>query len=81
MVTTVMYPEKVTATYFKAHCLRLLDRVAETREPLVITKHGKPVARLEPPTAPGDLRGSATVHMSDDELINATMGPWDVEDR
>lgn len=78
MVTMVIM-EKITATYFKAHCLRLLDQVAETREPLVVTKHGKPVARVEPPAAPGDLRGTATIHMTDDELIYATMGPWDVE--
>ncbi len=33
---------------FKAKCLQLLDDVAERREPLVITKRGKPVARLVP---------------------------------
>ncbi|MDI7775918.1 type II toxin-antitoxin system Phd/YefM family antitoxin [Asticcacaulis sp. EMRT-3] len=33
---------------FKAKCLKLLDEVAETRRPLIITKHGKPVARLVP---------------------------------
>jgi len=33
---------------FKAKCLKLLDEVAETRQPLIITKHGKPVAKLVP---------------------------------
>jgi len=33
---------------FKARCLPLLDAVAEHRAPLVITKRGKPVARLTP---------------------------------
>jgi prevent-host-death family protein len=33
---------------FKAKCLKLLDEVAETRQTLIITKHGKPVARLMP---------------------------------
>ncbi len=33
---------------FKARCLALLDEVAETGLPLIITKHGKPVARLMP---------------------------------
>jgi prevent-host-death family protein len=70
----------ITATHFKAHCLRLLDQVAETGEPLVITKHGRPVARVEPPSAPADLLGSATIHLPDDELVHASMGAWDVED-
>lgn len=47
---------------FKARCLQLLDNVAEHREPLVITKRGKPVARLipMPPDTPlfGALAGS-----------------------
>src|SRR5438128_11739654 len=38
----------VPATEFKAKCLELMDRVAERRETFVITKRGKPVARLVP---------------------------------
>ena len=38
----------VPATEFKAKCLELMDRVAERRETFVITKAGKPVARLVP---------------------------------
>lgn len=38
----------VNATAFKAHCLEMLDAVRDTRVPLVVTKHGKPVARLVP---------------------------------
>ena len=36
----------VPATEFKAKCLELMDRVAERRETYVITKRGKPVAKL-----------------------------------
>jgi prevent-host-death family protein len=38
----------IPAGEFKAKCLKLLDEVAETRRPLVITKRGKAVARLVP---------------------------------
>ena len=38
----------VKASEFKARCLQLMDEVAETREPLVITKHGKPVCQVIP---------------------------------
>ena len=33
---------------FKAKCLKLLDDVASSRESLIITKHGKAVAKLVP---------------------------------
>jgi prevent-host-death family protein len=71
--------KQITATQFKARCLRLLDEVAETGEPLVITKHGRPVARLEPPVRPAGLHGSAKLHLSDEELVYASMGAWDIE--
>jgi prevent-host-death family protein len=70
---------KITATQFKARCLRLLDEVAETGETLVVTKHGRPVARVEPPLRPDDLRGSVKINMTDEELIYSSMGPWDME--
>ena len=36
------------AGQFKARCLRVMDEVRSTREPVVITKKGKPVAKLVP---------------------------------
>lgn len=33
---------------FKAQCLKVMDRVQSTRVPIVITKRGKPVAKLVP---------------------------------
>ena len=38
----------IGASEFKAKCLRLLDEVAQDGESVVITKRGKPVARLVP---------------------------------
>ena len=43
---------QVPATKFKAQCLALMDRVAERRETYVITKRGKPVAKLVPADPP-----------------------------
>jgi len=42
----------VPATEFKAKCLELMDRVAQRRETYVITKRGKPVAKLVPADPP-----------------------------
>lgn len=36
------------AGQFKAKCLAIMDRVSLSGEPLVITKHGKPVVKLVP---------------------------------
>ena len=75
-----MQPGRITATQFKARCLRLLDEVAETHRPLEITKRGRVVARLEPLERESpDLKGSVTFHLTDDELIDASMGSWEVE--
>ena len=75
-----MKPERITATQFKARCLRLLDEVAETHRPLEITKHGQVVARLEPLDEPvPDLKDSVTFHLTDNELVDASMGSWEVE--
>ena len=38
------------AATFKARCLELMDHVRETGAEYVVTKHGKPVARLVPYT-------------------------------
>ena len=36
------------ASEFKAKCLKLMDEVAESGEEIVITKNGRPIARLAP---------------------------------
>jgi len=41
----------IPAAQFKAECLKLMDLVEKTREPIVITKHGRPVAQLAPVAA------------------------------
>ena len=59
--------ETINASYFKARCLAILDRVCETGERIVILKRGRPVAELWPPTGTesrspqSELEGMATV--------------------
>lgn len=58
----------IPAGEFKQVCLRLLDEVGVSGEPIVITKRGKPVAQLTAVPAPagddwsGSLRDRGTVH-------------------
>ncbi|HEY3203809.1 MAG TPA: type II toxin-antitoxin system Phd/YefM family antitoxin [Thermoanaerobaculia bacterium] len=51
-------PRTIPAGEFKARCLALLDEVAQTGSELLVTKRGKPVARLIPVEEPPTLRGS-----------------------
>ena len=43
----------IPAAQFKARCLKIMDEVKTRREPVMITKKGKPVARLLPVDEPG----------------------------
>jgi prevent-host-death family protein len=44
----------IPAAQFKAECLKLMDQVEKTRQPIIITKHGRPVAQLAPVPADTD---------------------------
>ena len=46
--------KKMAAGAFKAHCLAVMDEVQKKKEPVIITKHGKPVAKLVPVTEEKD---------------------------
>jgi len=56
---------RIPASVFKARCLALLDDVQASRETLVVTKRGRPVAMVvavpERPSA-RTLRGSVRYH-------------------
>ena len=42
--------QEVAISEFKAKCLALLEQVQKTQQPLRITRFGKPVAEVVPPT-------------------------------
>ena len=44
--------KKMPAGEFKSKCLTVMQEVSKTREPVVITKRGKPVAKLVPAEPP-----------------------------
>ena len=43
-----MMKQQIAAGEFKAKCLHLLDEVQRTRKEIVVTKRGRPVARVLP---------------------------------
>ena len=65
------------ASEFKAKCLQLMDEVAHEGSRIVITKHGKPIARLVPyREPPKSLFGAGRGRM---KIIGDIIGPVDVE--
>jgi prevent-host-death family protein len=72
----------VSAAEFKATCLHLMDRVRETGAEYVVTKHGRPVAKLVPYVAPaaarkgfGALKGTVLKYERPFDPVDAE---WDV---
>jgi prevent-host-death family protein len=68
--------QMIKASEFKAKCLAILDEVERTRQPVVITKHGKPIAKVMPHTEQRNARG-----ILKDELfiVGDIISPIDVE--
>lgn len=73
----------INASEFKAKCLKLIDEVAATHQPMVITKRGKPVARIvpietepPPPSLFGYMQGTGEIV---GDIINVPSEPWSSE--
>jgi prevent-host-death family protein len=70
----------IGAGEFKAKCLKLLDEVARTHEPLVITKHGKAVAKLVPIGPESELFGAmaGSVRLEGD-IVSPLESEWEAD--
>ena len=79
MVIKARQPRTIAAGEFKAKCLSLMDEVERTGQPLVITKRGRPVARLVPESAPREslfgVMKDAIVITGD--ILSPLGEPWD----
>jgi prevent-host-death family protein len=68
----------IGAGEFKVKCLQLLDEVEATREPIIVTKFGKPVAKLVPmpPTVElfGALKGTV---LHEGDIISPLDAEWE----
>ena len=73
--------EQIGAGEFKTHCLKLIDIVNQTKQPITITKHGKPMAKLTPiEDETYSLFGclANTVEIKED-IIEGTGEVWEVD--
>jgi prevent-host-death family protein len=47
-IVKILVMQDISISEFKAKCLGLVEQVHKTRQPLRITRHGRPVAELIP---------------------------------
>ena len=72
--------KQIAAGKFKDQCLKLLDTVAQTRSPIVITKRGHPVAALVPySAAPKAKRSLARSILKESGDPYSTGEKWDAD--
>ena len=69
----------VKASEFKAKCLKIMDEVAASGEPVLITKNGVPISQLipakrRPETLFGALKGSVSIR---GDIIVPVDAKWD----
>lgn len=73
---------EIPAGEFKSKCLKLMDEVQKDKTHIVITKRGKPVAKLVPvdgeaPQIFGWLKGSVTIHA---DLVDPLDVQWEANE-
>ncbi len=67
--------EEVAISKFKAKCLALLEQVRKTRKPIRVTRFGKPVAEVAPPS-PAEERADWLGSMKDSmEIVGDVVSP------
>ncbi len=71
----------VKASEFKAKCLKLMDEVNRTGEPIVVTKNGVPVSKLVPyRERPDSLFGQDRDLISiEGDIVSPLEEAWDAE--
>lgn len=68
----------ISSSYFKTHCLKLLDNVYNHKETIIVTKRGKAVAKIEP-IEPLRFDKSLFNSLSDKAVINNEIIETDYE--
>jgi prevent-host-death family protein len=75
--------EKIPISKFKATCLEVLERVQRTRKPILVTRFGRPIAEVNPPspaqrksTRLGAMAGTVRVK---GDIVSPAAGPGEWE--
>lgn len=71
-------PKCISVDKFKSRCLSLLENVSRTRQPIIVTKDGRPFAKVIPTESrkARKLLGSVKFH---GDIVDPVLGKWDIE--
>ena len=72
--------QEVAISEFKAKCLALLEQVRKTKQPIRITRFGKPVAEVVPPTVVMDRKAWFDSMKDTVEILGDIVSPANDED-
>ena len=74
--------QKIPAALFKSQCLAVMNRVSESGQPVIVTKHGKPVVKVVPADILGeDIFGfmAGKARIVGDVETSAALSDWNLE--
>jgi len=77
--------DSMAISKFKATCLATLERVRKTGRPLRVTRFGKPIAEIQPPTPTPAARNWMGARRTTGKILGDIVGPtgalvtWEVE--
>ena len=72
--------KSIPASLFKAKCLALLDEVSKTGLPMIVTKRGKPVAKVIPVQSKKEPNLLGSVHYKNEEDLLAPVDElWEAD--
>ena len=67
--------EEIAISKFKATCLAVLERVRKTKQPIRVTRFGKPVAEIVPPTDAEQPKRRLGTMVGSGRIIGDIVGP------
>ena len=70
----------VAISEFKATCLKILEQVKTTGEPILVTKRGEPIALVSPPPAPEKPKSWLGMFKEDGKITGDIVLPANEED-
>ena len=66
---------EIPVSKFKATCLAVLDEVAKTQEPFRITRRGKTIAEIGPPSRSSKIADSFGAMVGTSEILGDIVSP------
>ncbi len=72
--------DAIAISEFKATCLKILEQVKTTGEPILVTKRGEPIALVSPPPPPEKPSSWLGMFQDDGEITGDIVSPISKEE-